>query len=253
MFHAAELAALRELAPGERGGHLDSAGTRYCAMLARKHCSIHPAPALPCSTGDGWLHCAGHPGNQGAGADHQVRAAQCLCTWRSLDIPSLLHGVAVDLGASRGMHRSQPQRSTGGRGCKSQSILVSLRPTRCRDRPTRPFRCLDAQYRRELVRVYLTNVEGICRRFVEERKETLQVRFSFGLVLYAISRGALLFWCDWKSCVLIAAGCACVCYSGCHVRSSASLIMTPDPTLLCCAVLCCSGCCARSSGSSGGR
>lgn len=37
----------------------------------------------------------------------------------------------------------------------------------------RPFRCLDCQYRRELVRVYLTNVEGICRRFVEEKSEKL--------------------------------------------------------------------------------
>ena len=36
-----------------------------------------------------------------------------------------------------------------------------------------PFRCLDPQYRRELVRVYLTNVEGICRRFVEEKREQL--------------------------------------------------------------------------------
>lgn len=36
-----------------------------------------------------------------------------------------------------------------------------------------PFRCLDSQYRRELVRVYLTNVEGICRRFVEEKREAL--------------------------------------------------------------------------------
>ena len=36
-----------------------------------------------------------------------------------------------------------------------------------------PFRCLDPQYRRELVRVYLTNVEGICRRFVEEKLEQL--------------------------------------------------------------------------------
>lgn len=43
----------------------------------------------------------------------------------------------------------------------------------CRDRPTMPFRCLDAQYRRELVRVYLTNVETICRKFVEERREAL--------------------------------------------------------------------------------
>ncbi|XP_073222957.1 TNF receptor-associated factor homolog 1b-like [Cicer arietinum] len=37
-------------------------------------------------------------------------------------------------------------------------------------RSDRPFRCLDCQYRRELVRVYLTNVEQICRRFVEERR-----------------------------------------------------------------------------------
>merc|ERR1719420_535546 len=42
-----------------------------------------------------------------------------------------------------------------------------------RDRISRPFRCLDPQYRRELVRVYLTNVEGICRRFVEEHRERL--------------------------------------------------------------------------------
>ena len=42
-----------------------------------------------------------------------------------------------------------------------------------RDRPAVPFRCLDPQYRRELVRVYLTNVEGICRRFVEEKREQL--------------------------------------------------------------------------------
>ena len=36
-----------------------------------------------------------------------------------------------------------------------------------------PFRCLDAQYRRELVRVYLSNVEAICRKFVEERRAGL--------------------------------------------------------------------------------
>ncbi|KMT15683.1 hypothetical protein BVRB_3g056690 [Beta vulgaris subsp. vulgaris] len=38
-----------------------------------------------------------------------------------------------------------------------------------REKADRPFRCLDCAYRRELVRVYLTNVEQICRRFVEER------------------------------------------------------------------------------------
>ena len=44
----------------------------------------------------------------------------------------------------------------------------------CRDRPQRPFKCLDAQYRRELLRVYLTNVEGIARRFVDEKRGQLQ-------------------------------------------------------------------------------
>ncbi len=43
-----------------------------------------------------------------------------------------------------------------------------------RDRPSAPFRCLDPQYRRELVRVYLTNVEGICSRFMEEKRDELQ-------------------------------------------------------------------------------
>ncbi|KAM7485228.1 hypothetical protein LguiA_001237 [Lonicera macranthoides] len=37
-----------------------------------------------------------------------------------------------------------------------------------RERVDRPFRCLDCQYRRELVRVYLSNVEQTCRRPVEE-------------------------------------------------------------------------------------
>ena len=51
----------------------------------------------------------------------------------------------------------------------------------CRDRSAAPFKCLDAQYRRELVRVYLTNVEGICRRFVEEKREQLlQLKKSMG-------------------------------------------------------------------------
>ena len=40
-----------------------------------------------------------------------------------------------------------------------------------REKAHRPFRCLDCQYRRELVRVYLSNVEQICRRFIEDRKE----------------------------------------------------------------------------------
>ncbi len=43
----------------------------------------------------------------------------------------------------------------------------------CRDKPNKPFRCLDPQYRRELVRVYLTNVEGVCRRFCDEKRARL--------------------------------------------------------------------------------
>ncbi|KAL6571445.1 TNF receptor-associated factor 1a [Orobanche hederae] len=43
-----------------------------------------------------------------------------------------------------------------------------------REKSNWPFRCLDCRYRRELVRVYLTNVELICRRFVEERRGKLE-------------------------------------------------------------------------------
>lgn len=42
-----------------------------------------------------------------------------------------------------------------------------------RDKPNKPFRCLDPQYRRELVRVYLSNVEGVCRRFCEDKRARL--------------------------------------------------------------------------------
>lgn len=56
-------------------------------------------------------------------------------------------------------------------------VMFSLEPKYkllvLRERAERPFRCLDCQYRRELVRVYLTNVEQICRRFVEERRGKL--------------------------------------------------------------------------------
>ena len=54
----------------------------------------------------------------------------------------------------------------------SSTLIVNILII-CREKPQRPFRCLDSQYRRELVRVYLTNVEGICRRFVEEKRERL--------------------------------------------------------------------------------
>ena len=49
------------------------------------------------------------------------------------------------------------------------------RKSHSRDRPSAPFRCLDPQYRRELVRVYASNVAGIIRRFCEECRGELQV------------------------------------------------------------------------------
>ncbi len=56
-----------------------------------------------------------------------------------------------------------------------RSTIMCSTHAACRDRPQRPLRCLEGQYRRELVRVYLSNVEGIARRFVEEKREALQV------------------------------------------------------------------------------
>ncbi|KQK10017.1 TNF receptor-associated factor homolog 1b isoform X2 [Brachypodium distachyon] len=42
-----------------------------------------------------------------------------------------------------------------------------------REKVDRPFRCLNRPYRRELLRVYMTNIEQIYRRFVEERRNKL--------------------------------------------------------------------------------
>jgi len=39
-----------------------------------------------------------------------------------------------------------------------------------REKIDRPFRCLDGQYRRELIRVYLSTVEQIYRRFIDEKR-----------------------------------------------------------------------------------
>jgi len=52
-------------------------------------------------------------------------------------------------------------------------LVIKAQVQVIRENSHRPFRCLDCMYRRELVRVYLTNVEGICRRFVEEKREKL--------------------------------------------------------------------------------
>ncbi|KAL6845462.1 hypothetical protein ACP4OV_024957 [Aristida adscensionis] len=42
-----------------------------------------------------------------------------------------------------------------------------------REKVDRPFRCLDRPYRRELLRVYMTNIEQIYHRFVQERRRKL--------------------------------------------------------------------------------
>ncbi|ONK59662.1 uncharacterized protein A4U43_C08F8990, partial [Asparagus officinalis] len=43
-----------------------------------------------------------------------------------------------------------------------------------REKAHRPFRCLDHQYRRELIRIYMTAVEQTCARFVDDRRRKLQ-------------------------------------------------------------------------------
>ncbi|KAE9619198.1 hypothetical protein Lalb_Chr02g0150601 [Lupinus albus] len=56
----------------------------------------------------------------------------------------------------------------------SDYLIIKAQVQVIREKSDRPFRCLDRQYRRELVRVYLTNIEQICRRFVEERRSKLR-------------------------------------------------------------------------------
>ncbi|CAN0904380.1 TNF receptor-associated factor homolog 1b [Linum grandiflorum] len=55
----------------------------------------------------------------------------------------------------------------------ADTLIIKAQVQVIREKTDRPFRCLDCQYRRELVRVYLSNVEQICRRFVEERRGKL--------------------------------------------------------------------------------
>lgn len=55
----------------------------------------------------------------------------------------------------------------------SDTLVIKAQVQVIRENPHRPLRYLDCQYRRELVRVYLTNVEGICRRFVEEKRDKI--------------------------------------------------------------------------------
>ncbi|XP_042453301.1 TNF receptor-associated factor homolog 1a-like isoform X1 [Zingiber officinale] len=51
----------------------------------------------------------------------------------------------------------------------SDTLIIKAQVQVIREKTNRPFRCLDIQYRRELVRVYASSVEQIFRRFLEER------------------------------------------------------------------------------------
>ncbi|XP_078441812.1 TNF receptor-associated factor homolog 1a-like isoform X2 [Wolffia australiana] len=52
----------------------------------------------------------------------------------------------------------------------ADALVIKAQVQVIREKAHRPFRCLDCQYRRELVRVYLSNVEQLCRRYVEEKR-----------------------------------------------------------------------------------
>ncbi|XP_039040222.1 TNF receptor-associated factor homolog 1b-like isoform X2 [Hibiscus syriacus] len=56
---------------------------------------------------------------------------------------------------------------------ESDTLIIKAQVQVIRAKVDQPFRCLDHQYRRELVRVYLTNVEQICHRFLDDRRSNL--------------------------------------------------------------------------------
>ena len=55
----------------------------------------------------------------------------------------------------------------------ADSLVIKAQVQVIPDCPPRPVCTLDSRYRKELVRVYLSNVEGIVRRFLEEKKALL--------------------------------------------------------------------------------
>jgi hypothetical protein len=86
------------------------------------------------------------------------------------------------------------------------ALLIKAQVQVILDRPIRPFTTLDAQYRRELVRVYLGNVEGIIRRFIDERRDVLANLLS--------KPGFVEFW------------------RGLNAHQQATLASTPAPPVL---------------------
>ncbi|PIA45283.1 hypothetical protein AQUCO_01700668v1 [Aquilegia coerulea] len=55
----------------------------------------------------------------------------------------------------------------------NDTLVIKAQVQVIREKKSRPFRCFDCTYRRELVRVYLTSVEQICRHSIEERRGKL--------------------------------------------------------------------------------
>ena len=56
----------------------------------------------------------------------------------------------------------------------SDTLVIKVQVQVIKDRLTAPFRTLDCHYRRELIRVYLSNIEGIVRRFIDKTKEKVR-------------------------------------------------------------------------------
>ncbi|XP_057957424.1 TNF receptor-associated factor homolog 1a [Malania oleifera] len=55
----------------------------------------------------------------------------------------------------------------------ADTLIIKAQVQVIREKADRPFRCLDCQYRRELLRVYFSDVEQICRNFVQDRRGKL--------------------------------------------------------------------------------
>ncbi|KAG6536317.1 hypothetical protein ZIOFF_001371 [Zingiber officinale] len=78
----------------------------------------------------------------------------------------------------------------------ADTLVIKAQVQVIREKSDQPFRCLDGLYRRELVRVYLSNVELICRRFLEERIGKLS-KFIEDKVRWSSFRA---FWLDIDPC-----------------------------------------------------
>ena len=69
----------------------------------------------------------------------------------------------------------------------SDTLVIKVQVQVIKDRQIAPFRTLDSHYRKELIRVYLSNIEGIVRRSVEKTKD---------LVAQLLERGVEDFWSE---------------------------------------------------------